>query len=248
MLMPGKGKTVQARLWAYVVDDRAAGASTPALAWYRFTPDRSGVHPQSELKDFTGLLQADSYAGFEKLYRSNRIHEFACWAHFRRKIFENHATSPTSLTNNLLDRIAALYRIEEEIRGQPPDQRRRHRQDRSRPQVNALRSIIDDALRRLSPKSNLAKALSYGRKRWDALTRYIDEGIAEIDNNIAERAIRSVAIGRKLDLCRIEGWRRTGCRHLFRHRDRQAQRHRTAGLHRRCYRENRWRLARYPLG
>ena len=197
MLMPGKGKTVQARLWAYVVDDRAAGASTPALAWYRFTPDRSGVHPQSELKDFTGLLQADAYAGFDKLYRGNRIREVACWAHFRRKIFENHATSPTPLTSNLLDRIAALYRIEEEIRGQPPDQRRRHRQDRSRPQVNELRSIIDDALRRLSPKSNMAKALSYGRKRWDALTRYIDEGVAEIDNNIAERAIRPVAIGRK---------------------------------------------------
>jgi len=142
---------VQARLWAYVVDDRAAGASTPALAWYRFTPDRSGVHPQSELKDFTGLLQADAYAGFDKLYRSNRIQEVACWAHFRRKIFENHATSPTPLTNNLLDRIATLYRIEEEIRGQPPDQCRRHRQHRSRPQVNELRSIIEGALRRLSP-------------------------------------------------------------------------------------------------
>ncbi|BBF72053.1 hypothetical protein SBA_ch2_5860 [Sphingomonas bisphenolicum] len=133
MLMPGKGKTVQARLWAYVVDDRAAGASTPALTWYRFTPDRSGIHPQSGLKDFTGLLQADAYAGFDKLYRSNRIQEVACWAHFRRKIFENHATSPTPLTSNLLDRIAALYRIEEELRGQPPDQRRRHRQDRSKP-------------------------------------------------------------------------------------------------------------------
>lgn len=110
---------------------------------------------------------ADAYAGFDKLYRSNRIQEVACWAHFRRKIFENHATSPTPLTNNLLDRIAVLYRIEEEIRRQPPDQRRRHRQDRSRPQVNELRSIIDDALRRLSPKSNMAKALSYGRKLKD---------------------------------------------------------------------------------
>jgi len=132
MLMPGKGKTVQARLWACVVDDRAAGASTPALAWYRFTPDRSGVHPQSELKDYAGLLQADAYAGFDKLYRSKRIQEVTCWAHFRGKIFENHAASPTPLTSNLLDRIAALYRIEEEIRGQPPDQRRQHRQGRSR--------------------------------------------------------------------------------------------------------------------
>jgi len=197
MLVPGKGKTAQARLWAYVVDNRASAATSPALVWYRFTPDRSGIHPQNELRNFAGLLQADAYAGFDKLYRGNRVREVACWAHFRRKIFDNHANSPTPLTINLLDRIAALYRIEEEMRGQPPDLRRQHRQSTSRFQVNELRLVIDDALRRLSPKSNMAKALSYGRKRWDALTRFIDEGTAEIDNNIAERAIRPIAIGRK---------------------------------------------------
>src|SRR3546814_12257003 len=72
MLVPGKGRTAQARLWAYVVDDRASGAATPALAWYRFTPDRSGIHPQSELGSFTGLLQADGYAGYDKLYQGSR--------------------------------------------------------------------------------------------------------------------------------------------------------------------------------
>jgi hypothetical protein len=74
---------------------------------------------------------------------------------------------------------------------------RGRRQEQSKPQIDALRSMIDDALRRLSPKSAMAKALAYGRKRWNALTRFLDEGSAEIDNNIAERAIRSVAIGRK---------------------------------------------------
>lgn len=197
MLVPGKGKTAQARLWAYVVDDRASGASGPALVWYRFTPDRSGIHPQTELKDFTGLLQADGYAGFDKLYQGNRIREVACWAHFRRKIFENHQTSPTPLTADLLERIAGLYRIEAEIRGAPPDIRRRRRQEEAKPQIDALRGVIDAALRRLSPKSAMAKAFAYGRKRWDALTRFLDEGSAEIDNNIAERAMRPVAIGRK---------------------------------------------------
>ena len=197
MLVPGKGKTAQARLWAYVVDDRASGATTPPLVWYRFTPDRSGIHPQTELQSFTGLLQADAYAGFEKLYQGNRISEVACWAHVRRKIFDNHATSPTPLTTDLLDRIAGLYRIEEQIRGEPPDRRRAVRQEQSRPQVEALRVAIDDALRRLSPKSSMAKTLAYGRKRWDALTRYLDDGRAEIDNNVAERAIRAIAIGRK---------------------------------------------------
>jgi transposase len=197
MLVPGKGKTAQARLWTYVVDDRASGSGEPVLAWYRFTPDRSGIHPQTELKAFTGLLQADGYAGYDKLYTGNRVSEVACWAHFRRKIFENHQTSPTPLTTGLLERIRALYQVEDEARGQPPDVRRQHRQEQSRPQIRELRAVIDDALRRLSPKSNMAKALAYGRKRWDALTRYLDDGLAEIDNNIAERAIRSVAIGRK---------------------------------------------------
>ena len=197
MLVPGKGKTAQARLWVYAVDDRASGATSPAMLWYKFTADRSGIHPQTELKDFTGLLQADGYAGYEKLYTSKRIKEVACWAHFRRKIFEQHQTSPTPLTTDLLQRIAGLYRIEEDVRGQPPDIRRQHRQDHSKPQVEALRSVIDDALRRLSPKSAMAKALTYGRKRWVALTLFLDEGMAEMDNNIAERAMRPVAVGRK---------------------------------------------------
>jgi len=109
MLDPGKGKTTTARLWTYVVDDRASGATTPALVWYRFTPDRSGIYPQADLKSFSGLLQADGYAGYDKLYEDGRVREVACWAHFRRKIFENHATSPTPLTTDLLERIAALY-------------------------------------------------------------------------------------------------------------------------------------------
>lgn len=197
MLDPGRGKTATARLWTYVIDDRAAGSASPALVWYRFTPDRSGIHPQTELKSFTGLLQADGYAGYDKLYDGGRICEVACWAHFRRKIFENHATSPTPLTTDLLERIAQLYAREAEIRGQPPDARRQHRQDHSKPMVEDLRIAIDDALRRLSPKSAMAKALSYGRKRWTALTHFLDDGCAEIDNNIAERAIRSIAIGRK---------------------------------------------------
>ncbi|WP_082731624.1 MULTISPECIES: IS66 family transposase [unclassified Sphingomonas] len=197
MLVPGKGRTAQARLWTYVVDDRASGGAGPALVWYRFTPDRSGIHPQTELKSFAGLLQADGYAGYDKLYVDGRIREVACWAHFRRKIFECHQTSPTPLTADLLERIAGLYRIEEAIRGSPPDVRRRHRQERSRPQIEQLRAAIDDALRRLSPRSAMAKALAYGRRRWDALTRFLDEGAAEIDNNIAERAMRAVAIGRK---------------------------------------------------
>ena len=159
MLVPGKGKTAQARLWTYVVDDRASGSTGPAMVWYKFTTDRNGVHPQAELKSFSGLLQADGYAGYDKLYHDGCVKEVACWAHFRRKIFENHQTSPTPLTTDLLERIAALYRIEDEVRGRPPDVRRQHRQEHSKAKVDELRSVIDDALRRLSPKSAMARRL-----------------------------------------------------------------------------------------
>lgn len=197
MLMPGKGKAATARLWAYVVDDRASGSTTPRLVWYRFTTDRSGLHPQRELADFSGLLQADGYAGYGKLYAANRILEVACWAHFRRKIFENHEARPTPLTTDLLERIQALYKIEDDIRGQPPEERRRRRQEHSKLLIDDLRITVDEALRRLSAKSAMAKALLYGRKRWVALTRFLENGRAEIDNNVAERAMRSVALGRK---------------------------------------------------
>ena len=197
MLDPGRGKTATGRLWAYAVDDRGSGATSPPLVWYEFTTDRTGAHPQRQLASFTGYLQADGYAGYDKLYDTNRVTEVACWAHFRRKIFDIHATKPTPLTTDLLERIGQLYEIEAEVRGHQPDIRRRGRQDRTKPLIDELHKALDDALRRLSPKSEMAKAIAYGRKRWVALTRFLDDGRLEIDNNIAERAMRCVALGRK---------------------------------------------------
>jgi transposase len=197
VLDPGRGKTATGRLWTYVVDDRASGSATPPLAWYRFTPDRTGAHPQKELASFKGHLQADAYAGYDKLYQSGRVTEVACWAHFRRKIFDIHKPRPTTLTTDILERITALYAIEAEVRGQPPGVRQKTRQERTRPLISELRKILDDAHRRLSPKSVMALAIAYGTKRWSALTQFLDNGSLEIDNNIAERSLRSVAVGRK---------------------------------------------------
>jgi len=197
VLAPGSGKTATGRLWAYVVDDRASSATTPPLVWYRFTPNRAGIHPKRELATFTGFLQADAYAGFNGIYAGNGVSEVACWAHFRRELFERHKQQPTALTTDLLERIGQLYAIEAEIRGQPAEVRRTTRQARSRPLISALRVALDDALRKLAPKSLMTKAIRYGTKRWDAFTRFLDDGRLEIDNNIAERAIRPIAIGRK---------------------------------------------------
>ncbi len=83
------------------------------------------------------------------------------------------------------------------MRGRPPDVRHRTRQDRTRPLVDALREVLDAALRRLSPKSDIAKAIAYGTKRWPALCRFLGGGRLAIDNNIAERALRGVAVGRR---------------------------------------------------
>ena len=121
----------------------------------------------------------------------------ACWAHFRRKVFDLHERLSTPLTTDILERIGALYAVEAEVRGQPPDVRRRARQERSQSLVDALREVLDAALRRLSPKSDMAKAIAYGTKRWPALCRFLGDGRLEIDNNIAERALRGVAVGRR---------------------------------------------------
>ena len=197
VLDPGRGRTATGRLWTYVADDRASASSAPPLVWYRFTPDRSGAHPQAELAAFAGHLQADAYAGFDKLYTSGRVTEVACWAHFRRQFVDLHHTKPTALTTDLLARIAALYAVEGEMRGKPPDARRKARQDRTRPLVDALRASLDDAARRLSPRSEAGKAVASGLKRWVQLTRFLDDGRLEMDNNIAERSLRGVAVGRK---------------------------------------------------
>lgn len=197
VLDPGRGRTATGRLWTYAVDDRGSGSTAPPLVWYRFTPDRTGAHPQAELAGFTGHFQADAYAGYDKLYQTGRVTEVACSAHFRRKIFDIHQARPTALTTDILERIGALYTVEADVRGQPTDGRCRARQDRTAPLIAALRTALDDALRRLSPKSVMAKAIVYGTKRWTALTRFLDDGRLEIDNNIAERSLHGIAVGRR---------------------------------------------------
>jgi transposase len=196
VLDPGRGKTATGRLWVYATDDRASGSTAPRATWYRFTPDRTAAHPLAHVAGFRGFLQADAYAGYDGLYRSG-VTEVACWAHFRRKVFDLHERSPTPLTTDILERIGALYAVEAEVRGQPPDMRCRARQEKSRRLVDDLRDVLDAALRRLSLKSDMARAIAYGTKRWPALSRFLDDGRLEIDNNIAERALRGVAIGRR---------------------------------------------------
>jgi transposase len=202
VLDPGRGKTKTGRLWVYVRDDRPCRGPAPPVAFYRYSPDRKGERPRAHLKNFSGVLQADGYAGFAELYAlkpdgSYRVVEAACWAHVRRKFFDIHAASGAPLAHEALERIRRLYAIEEEARGQPPGQRAAIRRKHAQPELEAMKAWLQAVLRKVSGKSELAKAIRYALTRWEALGRYVDDGRLEIDNNAAERALRAVVLGRK---------------------------------------------------
>lgn len=197
VLAPGLGKTRTGRLWAYVHDGRPHGSDQPPAAVLFYSPDRKGEHPTAHLKGFAGVLHADGYAGFNPVFETGHVIEAACWAHVRRKFFDEHATNPSPLTTEALNRIGALYSIEDIIRGLPLDERRRIRQEQAAPLLAAMKLWLETTLPKLSAKSNLAKAMRYTLSRWAGLNRYVDDGRAEVDNNAAERSIRGIALGRK---------------------------------------------------
>jgi len=197
VLAPGLGKTRTGRLWTYVRDDRPAGSTTPPAVLFRYTPDRKGEHPKVHLTNFRGTLQADAYAGFHHLYGGGRIQEAACWAHVRRKFFDLHKATDSPIAQQALDRIGALYAIEKQINGRPPEERRAQRLARAGPLLDDLKAWLISTAAQLSAKSELAAAIRYATSRWPALVRYRDDGHLEIDNNAAERALRAVALGRK---------------------------------------------------
>lgn len=199
VLSPGLGKTKTGRLWVYVRDDRPAGSRDAPAAWYQYSPDRKGEHPQRHLKKYRGILQADAYGGWIKLYDSGNVTEAACWAHARRPwwdLYLSTSKAEDSVAAQALRRIAALYAVEKEIRGQPPDVRRAHRQARAGPLLDEMHAWLSSMVGRVSAKSELAQAIGYSLVRWQALTRYRDDGRIEMDNNAAERALRGVALGR----------------------------------------------------
>jgi transposase len=197
VLEPGKGRTKTGRLWTYVRDERPAGQTTAPAVWFAYTPDRSGKHPMQHLANFQGTLQADAYAGFNRLYDSGKVKEAACWAHVRRKFFDIEQAHASPLAEEALKRIGDLYTIESEIRGHSPDERKSVRQARSVAVIAGLHDWMQQTLAKVSRKSDIAGAISYALGRWSTLLRYCDDGLLEVDNNAAERALRAVAIGRK---------------------------------------------------
>jgi len=197
VLDPGRGKTKTARLWTYVRDARPAASDDAPAVLFHYSPDRRGEWPKAHLAGFSGILQADAYAGFGHLYEGGRIREAACWAHARRAFYDLHEANQSPVAAEALERIGKLYEIESQIRGRPPAQCAQARRARAGPLLQSLREWLRHTLARVSKRSELAKAIGYILTRWTALTRYCEDGRIEIDNNAAERALRAVALGRK---------------------------------------------------
>jgi len=198
-----RGKTVTARLWAYI----SAGANRnhdggwvayPKAALYEFTTDRRGEHPSNFLARYRGYLQADDYAGYHALYRSRRVLHVACWTHARRGFFEiDRAAKTPGLARQALAWISKLYEIERDIRDHPPDQKRSVRQARTRPLLRQFRHWLSGIEPELLPRGPMAKAVRYVLSNWRALMRFTRVGILAADTNLVERAMRPVAVGRK---------------------------------------------------
>jgi len=209
------GKTDTGRCWVYVRDDKPFGGVGPPAAMFYYSRDRRGEHPQAHLAGYAGILQADAYDGYNKLYLGDRkpgpVREAACWVHARRPFFamadleenvrrraagkKEIPLSPIAI--EVVRRIDALFEIERSINGKSPEERRAVRQNLSRPLVDNLRVYMHEQAARLSRGHDLVKAANYMLKRWPAFTLFLDDGRICLSNNAAERALRGIALGRK---------------------------------------------------
>jgi transposase len=210
-----KGKTVTARLWVYVRDDAPFAGPAPPAALFHYSRDRRGEHPRAHLATWSGILQADAYGGYGELYAPGRrpgpILEASCFAHARRKFFEladiEAAARKKSrgertgliypLALDAVQRLDALFDIEREINGMTADERLVVRQERSAPLIDDLHAWLTAQRAKLSRNHDLAKAINYMLRRWEAFTRFLADGRICITNNAAERALRGVALGRR---------------------------------------------------
>jgi transposase len=211
-----KGKTDTARAWVYVRDDAPYGGADPPAALFYYARDRSGAHPEKHLTGFAGILQADAYAGYNRLYAPGRspgpVTEALCWAHARRKFFVladiaaaakrgtkkgKQGTIISPLAFEAVTRIDALFDIEREINGSSAEQRLVVRAERSAPLLADLEAWLRAERARLSRHAPVAKAIDYMLKRWPGFTRFLDDGRVCLTNNAAERALRGIALGRK---------------------------------------------------
>lgn len=200
VLDPGRGRTKTGQLWAYARDDRPWGGADPPAVAYVYAPDRKAERPIAHLAGFNGVLQVDGYGGYRPLAEKGQVQLAFCWAHVRRRFYELAAAGPAPIAGEALTQIKALYAVEGEIRSLEADARRALRQEKSLPVILALEPWLRAQLETISQKTKLAEAIRYALSRWAGLTLFLDDGRIELDNNIVERSIRPLALGRKNSL------------------------------------------------
>jgi hypothetical protein len=164
---------------------------------YVYASDRKAERPITHLDGFKGVLQVDGYAGYRRLAERGDVHLAFCWVHVRRNFYKLATPGPAPIASEALQRIAALYAIEKDIRGLSAEERCLARQHKSRPLIDALEPWLRTKLGLISQKGKLAEAINYARSRWEGLTRFLDDGRIELDNNTVERSIRPITLNRK---------------------------------------------------
>lgn len=202
VLDPGRGKTKTGYLWAVLRDDRGWNGSAPPGVVFHYRPGRKGEYAAEILDGFNGTIQVDAYGGYSHLATLDRVGgdplKLAfCWAHGRRKLIKATPKSGSPIVDEALVRIAALYKIEDSIRGSDPEHRRAVRQELSLPLVDAFFAWLAAQAKRVSRKSDLGKALAYMLTRQDGFRLFLDDGHVDIDSNLVENAIRRPAMNRR---------------------------------------------------
>ena len=203
VLAPGRKRTKTGYFWALHRGDRPWGGDDPPGVAFTYGPGRSGQHSDNILKGFSGTLQVDGYAGYNRLLKrpTQDVVLAYCWAHARRKLHDVTQSGAAPIAQEGLAQIQALYRIEKDLRGLPADQRHAARQDRSKPIIDAFELWLAQNRARVSTKSPTGEALKYIAKYWDELILFVDDGRIELDSNAVERTIRPIALNRKNALC-----------------------------------------------
>ena len=201
VLDPGRGRTKRGYFWVLARDDRPWRGGAPPAVVYSYAPGRGGDHAAALLKGYSGVLQTDGYAAYRSLADPKRVGGPVtlafCWAHWRRQWFDLAKSPPAPIATEALKRIAELYEVEAEIRGNSAEERRAVRQQKTKPLVAALKTWLEKTLAQVAAGSSIAQAIRYGLNHWDGLVRFLDDGRIEIDSNTVERSMRPIALNRK---------------------------------------------------
>jgi len=204
VLEPGRGKVRIDQFWAHGIDDRSWNGPAPPGVCYVHAGSRGKLEIAEQLRGYAGVLQVDGYGAYKHLAEPGReagpIQLAFCLAHLRRRFVDLHKSTKSPLSAQFIKLFGEIYRIEAEIRGTSAEHRQAVRQEQSRPVMKTLKALCDETLPRLSAKSTLAEHIRYAHDHWHGLILFLEDGRIEIDNNMIERQMRPIAIGRRNSL------------------------------------------------